>query len=188
MAIDLHFLFQAIELLNGSRDYTWLVLRTLHSVGFTAARLTVSEYAYVVTVKGTLDQHFGIFKDLFLGGKSAEARVKAELLLNGLMSIRYALLALMLHFKLQCKLISHSDYLCSCPSLLNRVHRPNSAEHPNFSLQVFKHIMQALPLEYLIGQLSVHLLLLTLQLLHSISQEHLALLRHIIELSELRVD
>lgn len=66
VAIPLHSLFQSIQLLQRTRHYTRGIAITLHCVGFPTTCLTVCEYAHVVPVERTLDEHPHIFEDALL--------------------------------------------------------------------------------------------------------------------------
>lgn len=140
------------------RNYTKVVWRTCHGIGFTWASLPISKYAHIVAVDSALDKHFGILKHLLLIGFRAETGVKHEFFLHILVSrlamlwadLLESTLALFVHrlvfldSDFQGELVDYWDGIYTAHSNLIWIHGSYSAIHTNFAFHVLDHVMEFL--------------------------------------------
>lgn len=122
---------------------------TLHCVCFSAACLSISEDAHIVAIEGALNKHLGVFKDLLLRRKAAEARVEV------MFSFHVPNLVVGLHFEVKSELVHHPHGHGGTDFFLIVAQRSDSAEHSNFPLHVLNHVVQNLPLSDFIAHLGL---------------------------------
>ena len=160
MTIFFQFMFNIEHLHETSRYYTKVIWRSCYSVGFPWASLSISKYTHIIPVDCTLNEHFRIFKYLFLISFWSETGIKHEFFLHILVCrlamlwsnlLIYALTLfvhwlILLDSNFQSKLVDYWNGVNAAHTNLIWIHGSYSAIYTNFPFHILDDIMESFSL------------------------------------------
>ena len=151
-----HFLFNGKHFVKSSWNYTNLTINSVDCISLTRTRLSISKYTNIKSVNSTLNQHFGIFKDIFLTCIRAKTSIEYKFFFLILVLLGIALLEkciVLFDSQFESKLILDTDCIDTSHFDFVLVKRSYSTVDSDLSFHVFNLIVKSFTLN------SLHLIL-----------------------------